>query len=56
MLDSMLTDKYVLRSSVANCTEGNAIGIVDAESTNKQAIHRTKSCTPVSMRVLQCAL
>ena len=39
-----------------NCTEGNAIGIVDAESANNQAIHRAKSRTTVSMRALQCAL
>ena len=39
-----------------NCTEGNVIGIVDAESANNQAIHRAKSRTTVSMRALQSAL
>ena len=70
MKDSMLCSSAVqhliirIRSLIStcsvavwqNCTEGNAIGIVDAESANKQAIHRTKSCTTVSMRALQCAL
>ena len=39
-----------------NCTEGNAIGIVDAESANNPAIYRAKSRTIVSMRALQCSL
>ena len=70
MKDSMLCSSAVqhliirIRSLIStcsvavwqNCTEGNAIGIVDAESANNQAIHRAKSRTTVSMRALQCAL
>ena len=70
MKDSMLCSSAVqhliirIRSLIStcsvavwqNCTEGNAIGIVDVESANNQAIHRVKSRTTVSMRALQCAL
>ena len=57
MKDSMLCSSAVqhliirIRSLISTCsvavwqnsTEGNAIDIVDAESANKQAIHRAKS-------------